>query len=91
MAGGLLPFPDAIAEVPARTRTTERLTPREHEVLVLLAGDRSSNEIAQRLGLSVNTVRNHRQRIFTKLGVHSKREAVEIAIARGLVDDSAVS
>jgi DNA-binding NarL/FixJ family response regulator len=64
-----------------------RLTPREHEVLVLLAGDRSSNEIAARLGLSVNTVRNHLQRIFGKLGAHSRREAIDLAIAKGLLED----
>jgi DNA-binding NarL/FixJ family response regulator len=65
----------------------DRLTPREHEVLALLAGDRSSSEIAVRLGLSVNTVRNHLQRVFGKLGAHSKREAIEIALAHGLLED----
>jgi two-component system, NarL family, nitrate/nitrite response regulator NarL len=65
----------------------ERLTPREREVLALLAGGRSSSDIAARLAVSVNTVRNHVQRIFTKLGAHSRVEAVAIAIERGLLDD----
>jgi DNA-binding NarL/FixJ family response regulator len=66
--------------------TVDRLTPREYDVLVLLAGDRSSSEIAAYLGLSVNTVRNHLQRLFGKLGAHSRAEAVAIATELGLLD-----
>jgi DNA-binding NarL/FixJ family response regulator len=82
--------PPAALRTPGRAPLrTDRLTPREHEVLVLLAGDRSSAEIAARLGLSVNTVRNHVQRIFGKLGAHSKREAIDVALADGLLDEDA--
>jgi DNA-binding NarL/FixJ family response regulator len=75
-------LPPGAAPVPI-----ERLTPRENEVLALLAGGRSSSDIAERLGVSVNTVRNHVQRVFTKLGAHSRIEAVAIAVERGLLDD----
>jgi DNA-binding NarL/FixJ family response regulator len=76
------PKPPVAASAPAG----ERLTPREFEVLVLLAGDRTTGEIATSLTLSVNTVRNHLQRVFTKLGAHSKVEAVDIATKLGLLD-----
>jgi DNA-binding NarL/FixJ family response regulator len=57
------------------------LTPREHDVLMRLVQGCCSAEIADELGMSANTVRTHTNKIFTKLGVHSRLEAV--AVARG--------
>lgn len=65
------------------------LTPREREVLEALALGLSNREIAARLYLSVNTVRNHVQNVLAKLGAHSKLEAVAIAGREGLVDRTA--
>lgn len=53
-----------------------RLTPRERDVLDLLAQDETLNAIADRLNLSYATVRNHVQHILTKLEAHSIPEAV---------------
>jgi DNA-binding CsgD family transcriptional regulator len=50
-----------------------RLTPREREIAAL-AVTMTSQEIAGRLGLSVNTVNNNLARAFTKLDVHNRRE-----------------
>jgi DNA-binding NarL/FixJ family response regulator len=61
------------------------LTPRELEVLALLAGGRSTADIAGELVVSPNTVRNHVQSILRKLGAHSKLEAVNIAVQQGIV------
>jgi len=61
------------------------LTPREREVLGLLADGLSNRDIAGRLFLSVNTVRTHVQRILEKLPAHSKLEAVAIARRRGIL------
>jgi DNA-binding NarL/FixJ family response regulator len=61
------------------------LTPRELEVLGLLAEGLSNAAVAERLVVSVNTVRNHVQNVLTKLGAHSKLEAVTLASRRGLV------
>jgi two-component system nitrate/nitrite response regulator NarL len=55
------------------------LTTREWEVLDLLCADMSVDQIADHLVLSRETVRTHVKRILRKLGVHSQREAVEIA------------
>ncbi|MDQ4104538.1 MAG: response regulator transcription factor [Actinomycetota bacterium] len=55
------------------------LTPREHDVLIGLAQGRNPAEIADELGVSANTVRTHTNKIFTKLGVHSRLEAVTVA------------
>lgn len=63
-----------------------QLTAREHEVLELLAEGASTATIAQRLVVSPHTVRNHVQRILVKLEVHSKLEAVAVALRLGLVD-----
>lgn len=54
------------------------LTLREREILTLLAEDRTLHEIAERLGVSYTTVRNHVQHILGKLGVHSILEAVAV-------------
>lgn len=61
------------------------LTPREGEILRLVAEGRSTAAIAERLVLSRNTVRNHVQRVLAKLGAHSKLEAVATASRVGLL------
>jgi DNA-binding NarL/FixJ family response regulator len=63
-----------------------QLTPREHEVLRLLATGVGPEEMARKLFISPKTVGTHIQRILTKLGVHSRTEAVAIAYRTGLVD-----
>jgi two-component system nitrate/nitrite response regulator NarL len=62
-----------------------QLTPRELEVLQLLAQGAASAEIARRLGVSPNTVRTHVQGILTKLQVHSRLEAAAFAVRHQLV------
>jgi PAS domain S-box-containing protein len=62
------------------------LTSREREVLVCLTQGLSNQQAAARLGLTVNTVRNHVQRILYKLDVHSRLEAVVLATRGGLLD-----
>jgi DNA-binding NarL/FixJ family response regulator len=66
-------------------RRVERLTPRELQVLQEVAAGRGNDEIARTLGMSRNTVRTHLQNILTKLGVHSKLEALLVAIRYGKV------
>lgn len=62
------------------------LTPRERELLDMLAQGLNTPAIADQLFLSRATVRNHIQAIITKLGAHSKLEAVTIALREGLVE-----
>ena len=59
------------------------LTPREREILQWVAAGLQNKEIAQKLGLSLATVRNHVHNILDKLGVHSKLEAVSLAFRMG--------
>jgi DNA-binding NarL/FixJ family response regulator len=61
------------------------LSPREREVLSVMSEGLSNQAIAERLFLSVNTVRNHIQNILTKLHAHSKLEAVATATREGLL------
>ena len=53
---------------------------REREVLVLVAGGATNQEIADSLHLSPHTVRNHLARLYSRLGARSRLEAVAIAI-----------
>ncbi len=71
-------------------RGPDRAAPsaREREVLVLLADGRSTEGIAEALGISVNTVRNHVRSLLQKLGVHSRLEAVSEARRRDLLPPS---
>jgi pimeloyl-ACP methyl ester carboxylesterase/DNA-binding CsgD family transcriptional regulator len=59
------------------------LSPRERETLVLLAEGLSNSEIAERLGISEKTVRNHLSHLFDKLGVWSRAQAIVFARDRG--------
>ena len=58
-----------------------RLSPREIELLRLMARSASAAEVAERLYLSVNTVKWHKANIYRKLGVSSSREAIDRARA----------
>jgi DNA-binding CsgD family transcriptional regulator len=62
------------------------LTPRESEILRLLASGQTDSAIATALFISVRTVEHHVARIFAKLGVHNRTAATTAAIAAGLVD-----
>jgi DNA-binding NarL/FixJ family response regulator len=82
--------PDLVAGLVQRLDRTQRqssddLTSRELEVLGLLAKGLGNAAIADRLGVSVNTVRHHVQSILTKLGVHTKLQAVTSSIRAGLI------
>jgi PAS domain S-box-containing protein len=61
------------------------LTPRLHQVLLMLAAGRSTEQIAGDLHLSVTTVRNHVRRLLRALGAHSRLEAIAIARRDGLL------
>ena len=63
----------------------DRLTPREREILQLLAEGLSDKEIAERLYLSGKTVRSHVASILTKLGVDSRLQALVFALRHGAV------
>ncbi len=63
-----------------------QLTPRELEVLRLLAQGKTSAVLADELGIQRNTVRTHVQSIFAKLNVHSRLEAAAFAVRHGVVE-----
>ena len=80
--------PRARAGARARVAEPERepsLTPRQHEVLRLLADGASTEEVAAALGLSEETVRNHIRQLLRRLGVHSRLAAVAYARRHGLL------
>jgi DNA-binding NarL/FixJ family response regulator len=66
-----------------------RLTPRELEILQRMADGQSPETIALDLGMSKHTLRTHTQNVLTKLGVHSKLDAIVAAIRHGRVSPGA--
>lgn len=68
----------------SKTTLTDKLTPREVEILRLIAHGLSNANIAEKLHLSEGTVRNHVSGIFAKLGVSDRTQAAIIAIRHGL-------
>jgi len=77
----------ALGAAPAHAATEpSALTPREREVLALVADGRTNGEIARRLFISTKTVSVHVSNILGKLGAAGRTEAAAIARRRGLVD-----
>jgi DNA-binding NarL/FixJ family response regulator len=68
----------------AEALTSTGLTPREREVLQLIAEGKSTKEIAYAFNLSIKTIEVHRQRIMDKLDIHSVAELTKYAIREGL-------
>ena len=68
-----------------RAQASLGITGREREVLQLLAAGRSNKELARDLGLSPNTVKTHVARLFEKLGVARRTEAIGLARELGIV------
>lgn len=72
------------AEPTAGARLLAGLTPREREVLQCMVDGLGRAEIAERLGLSANTVRTHTQNLLSKLDMHSALEAITLAMRAGM-------
>lgn len=62
------------------------LSPREHQVLILIADGKSSSQIAEELGVAFRTVVTHRFHLYKKLGVHNAVLLTRLAIRMGLVE-----
>ncbi len=74
------------ATVEPDIQPTEELTPREQEVLELLAQGATNAEIAQRLIISTHTVARHRENLMRKLQLHTRSDLVKFAIRKGLIE-----
>lgn len=70
------------AATPPWSEAAAVLSPRERELVNLLAQGLRNTDLAQRLGISVNTVKQHLKRLFHKLGVRNRAEAVTRALGR---------
>ena len=68
-------------------KTHSPLSPREHEILKLLALGHTNSEIADLLGISLRTVETHRAHIVQKLGGQSRAELIRIAREEGLLNN----
>jgi two-component system response regulator NreC len=64
----------------------DELTPREREVLILIAEGLTNAEIAEELVISPKTVDSHRENIMRKLNLHSRIDLVKYAIKKGLIE-----
>lgn len=78
-------FPADIAARLAERMARSNLTPREHQVLQLVAKGLTNKEIGRAFGISDNTARNHVNSIMEKLEVSDRTEAATIAMRQGLV------
>ncbi|HVH58854.1 MAG TPA: response regulator transcription factor [Candidatus Sulfotelmatobacter sp.] len=78
-------FPASPARSQALEELAEALTPRESEVLQMLASGLGNKEIAAKLAISEHTVKFHVASILGKLGATSRTEAVSLGIRRGLI------
>jgi DNA-binding NarL/FixJ family response regulator len=68
------------------TKDDNKISDREHQVLQLVASGRSSRQIGRELHISARTVESHIGRLYRKLSVHSRLQAVGRAAALGLID-----
>jgi DNA-binding CsgD family transcriptional regulator len=74
-----------LGEIEPTSERTPQLSPRERETLTLLAGGYSTAQMAQQMGISKETVRNHVKRLLRSLGARSRVEAVAKGRRVGLI------
>ena len=86
MAGEVVLDPQVSKRASLKGERNGGLTTRELEILQLIVDGKSNKEIADQLGLSVNTVAVHRANIMDALGIHKTAELVVYAIRNGLVN-----
>jgi DNA-binding NarL/FixJ family response regulator len=79
-------LPAAVAQKLAEHMADEPISPRELEVLSLMAGGKRNKEIAGELSIAEDTVKMHVRNILSKLQVSDRTEAVTIALRRGIID-----
>jgi DNA-binding NarL/FixJ family response regulator len=70
---------------PNSNPVTDRLTPREREIVQLIAEGRTTKEIAAKLGVSAKTVEAHRSNLMNKLNLHSASELVRYAVRNNII------
>lgn len=91
MAGGVFITPAVAGGIlkhkAGRTEVDTTLTAREKEIMQLIVKGMTSNEIAEKLFISVKTVETHRSRIMSKLSVHKSIDLVKIAMESGLAGE----
>ena len=75
---------EVVPQILSKDSTDDPLTPREREVLQLVAEGKTTKEIAALLEVSFNTAESHRNRIMKKLNIHETAGLVRYAIRRGL-------
>jgi DNA-binding NarL/FixJ family response regulator len=80
--GGERPIPAVVAQ---RLASRVGLSPREVDVLELIADGKRNKEIADALGITQETVQTHIKRLFVKLNVNDRTAAVTVALSRGIV------
>jgi DNA-binding NarL/FixJ family response regulator len=85
VAAGGRPLPAVVAQRLADRMLSPELTPREVEVMRLIARGRRNKEIAAELGIGEETARGHVKNILSKLGLHDRTEAMAVALKRGIV------
>lgn len=78
---------DYLGRVGRAASTDRQLSPREEQILRLLAEGYSNKEIAERLVISPSTVYTHRGNLMNKLGLNSRRELIQYARKRGFLQD----
>jgi DNA-binding CsgD family transcriptional regulator len=82
---GVFGLVDVGSEPPHAAATSALLTPRQHQVLAFLASGCSTDQIAQQLSITRDTVRNHVRGVLRALDAHSRLEAVAQARSRGII------
>ncbi len=80
------PVSQTVGQIRAAARELEQLSPRERQILQLVAQGYATKEAANHLGISYKTADSHRSHILKKLGMHETASLVRFAIRSGLID-----
>lgn len=76
---------DFVEKIKKEEGPADTLTEREKEIIRLIAGGATSNEIGRKLFISTSTVKSHRNKIMKKLGINDMASLIKIAIQKGIV------